>query len=113
MEKKCAMCDILLDVPCAHPGCAGHHNESRGDVCVYCATNERENIESLRTCSRFWMSSVAETGSDWTAQDERALLEISWSIHALLPRVDTTSRHARSPLQTVPPLYTYGALSSC
>src|SRR5215813_15270685 len=48
MEKKCVRCDILLDVPCAHPGCAGHHNESWGDVCVYCATNERENMDYLR-----------------------------------------------------------------
>jgi len=78
MEKKCLLCDIRLDVPCAHPGCAGHHNDSRGDVCVYCATNERENMAYLRQVSRVYMSSLAETGSDWTAQDERALLGL-WS----------------------------------
>jgi hypothetical protein len=76
MEKKCVMCDILLDVPCAHPGCAGHHNESRGDVCVYCATNERENMHYLRKFSSFCISSLADTGSDWTEQQERALLGI-------------------------------------
>ena len=36
METKCVRCDILLDVPCAHPGCAGHHNERQGDVCLLC-----------------------------------------------------------------------------
>jgi hypothetical protein len=51
MEKKCVLCDILLDVPCTHPGCAGHHNDSRGDVCVYCATNERE-IWTICACVR-------------------------------------------------------------
>jgi hypothetical protein len=76
MEKKCAMCDILLDVPCAHPRCAGHHNDSRGDVCVYRAADERENMDYLRKSASFCMSSLAETGSDWTEQDERALLEI-------------------------------------
>jgi len=28
----------------------------------------------LRKVSSFYMSSLAETGSDWTEQDERALL---------------------------------------
>ena len=42
MHKKCATCDILLDVPCANPSCAGNHNESLAEMCVYCATNERE-----------------------------------------------------------------------
>jgi len=76
MEKKCAICDILLDVPCPHPGCAGHHNESWGDMCVYCATNERENRDYLRKFSSFCMSSLADAGGDWTEQEERALLEI-------------------------------------
>jgi len=76
MEKKCAICDILLDIACANPVCAGHHNESMGDVCVYCATNERENMDYLRTCARFLVSSLEDTGSDWTEQDERAVLEI-------------------------------------
>ena len=39
---------MLLDVPCPHPACAGHHNESIGDVCVYCATHEWGNRRYLR-----------------------------------------------------------------
>ena len=44
MEKKCAICCILLDVPCSASTCAGHHNESVGDICAYCAANEREEV---------------------------------------------------------------------
>lgn len=44
MAKKCAICTILLDVPCPHPLCPGHHNESVGDMCAYCASNEREEV---------------------------------------------------------------------
>jgi len=76
MQKKCAICDILLDVACANPACAGHHNESMGDVCVYCATNERENLDYLRKFSSFFASSLKDTGSDWTEYEERAMLEI-------------------------------------
>jgi hypothetical protein len=49
LHKKCAHCGILLDVPCTNDACEGHHNESHGDVCGYCATNERANLRSLRT----------------------------------------------------------------
>jgi len=76
MQKKCAICDILLDVPCSNPACEGHHNESIGDVCVYCATNERGNLGYLRKFSSFLVSSLADTGSDWTEHEERAILEI-------------------------------------
>jgi hypothetical protein len=41
MAKRCARCGILLDVPCTNPACEGHHNASVGEVCLYCATNER------------------------------------------------------------------------
>ena len=44
MRKKCANCAILLDVLCTNPACDGHHNESVGNVCVYCATNGREKV---------------------------------------------------------------------
>jgi hypothetical protein len=44
MEKKCAICNILLDIPCLSPGCPGHRNESVGDICAYCADNEREEV---------------------------------------------------------------------
>ena len=76
MQKKCAMCDILLDVPCPNPVCDSNHTESRGDICVYCATNERENLDYLRKFSHFLVSSLAETGSDWTEPEERAMLGI-------------------------------------
>ena len=52
MQAKCVTCDILLDVACAHPTCTGHQNESLGDMCVYCATNERETTAlSAHVCS--------------------------------------------------------------
>jgi len=44
MENKCAICFILLDIPCVSFGCHGHHNESVGKICAYCAANERENM---------------------------------------------------------------------
>ena len=76
VQKKCVACDILLDVPCSNAICGGHKNESRGDLCVYCATNERENMLFLRTLSHLLLSSLAESGSDWTEQEERLMLEI-------------------------------------
>jgi hypothetical protein len=44
MAKKCAICTILLDVPCPHPLCPGHHNESLGTICAYCASNARAEV---------------------------------------------------------------------
>ena len=41
MPKKCATCGILLDVPCPNSACPGHQNESIGNICAYCSTNER------------------------------------------------------------------------
>ena len=76
MQKKCMACDILLDVPCSNAVCGGHHNESRGDLCVYCATNEREKMLFVRTLSHFFLSSLADIGIDWTEHEERAMLEI-------------------------------------
>jgi hypothetical protein len=48
MPKKCTICDIILDRPCLNPACAGHHNEGRGGMCQYCATNQR--AEPLYSC---------------------------------------------------------------
>ena len=76
MLKKCAACDILLDVPCPNVDCRGHQNESAGDLCVYCATNAREHPAFLRTLADLWPSSLAECGSDWAEQEEGAMLEI-------------------------------------
>jgi len=76
MRKKCVACEILLDVLCSNAECRGHRNESVGDLCVYCATNEREHLAFLRTLSDLLPSSLADCGSDWTEQEERAMLEI-------------------------------------
>jgi len=76
MPKKCVACDILLDMPCPNADCRGHQNESVGDLCVYCATNARENMSFLRRLSDLLPSSLADCGSAWTEQEERALLEI-------------------------------------
>jgi hypothetical protein len=47
MQDKCAICGILFGVPCPNPVCSGHHNESVGDRCAYCADNEREDVVVL------------------------------------------------------------------
>ncbi len=57
MGKQCASCRIFLDVPRTHPACDGHHNESIGDMCVYCATNEREAMLYGRELSPLFFSS--------------------------------------------------------
>jgi hypothetical protein len=44
MPKKCTSCSILLDVPCLNPVCEGHQNDSIGDRCRYCATNQCEAL---------------------------------------------------------------------
>jgi hypothetical protein len=75
MLKKCVACDILLDVPCPNTDCRGHQNESVGDLCVYCATNERERLFFVRTLSDLLHSSLADCESDWTGQEEPVMLE--------------------------------------
>ena len=76
VHQKCVACEILLDVPCSNAVCGGHQNESRGDLCLYCATNERENLHFLRTLSHLLLSSLAESGSDWTEQEATSMLAI-------------------------------------
>jgi hypothetical protein len=58
MPKKCTLCSILLDISCVVLGCPGHHNESVGDICAYCATNEREEVLLLRHFSPSLVSSL-------------------------------------------------------
>src|SRR5262249_17503993 len=58
MPKKCVACDILLDVPCPNADCRGDQNESVVDLCVYCATNARENMSFLRRLSDLLPSSL-------------------------------------------------------
>jgi hypothetical protein len=60
MPKKCAICAILLDIPCMTVACPGHHNESVGDMCAYCVANEREEVLSLRNLSPSLVSSLED-----------------------------------------------------
>jgi hypothetical protein len=60
MPKKCAICAILLDIPCVTVACPGHHNESVGDMCAYCVANEREEVLSLRNLSPSLVSSLED-----------------------------------------------------
>jgi len=64
MHKKCALCGILLDVPCRNPACDGHHNTSVGEVCRYCADNERGNRHFLHERSPLWVSSLRDVAVD-------------------------------------------------
>ena len=60
MEKKCAICGILLDMPCPAFACPGHRNESVGELCAYCATHERDEVLSLRHLSPSLVSSLED-----------------------------------------------------
>jgi len=62
VRKKCAMCGILLDVPCTNQGCNGHLNERVGDVCLYCATNERGKTLFCREIATLFFSSLGDIG---------------------------------------------------
>jgi hypothetical protein len=64
MPKKCAICAILLDIPCVTVACPGHRNESVGDVCAYCVANEREDGLSLRNLSPSLVSSLEDFEPD-------------------------------------------------
>jgi hypothetical protein len=59
MEKKCAVCRILLDVRCPVPGCPGHDNARIGDRCAYCAQNQREEGLLFRYLAPSLVSSLA------------------------------------------------------
>ena len=60
MQKKCAICAILLDIPCVTVACPGHRNESVGDMCAYCAANEREEVLFLRNSAVSLLSSLED-----------------------------------------------------
>jgi len=64
MPKKCAMCGILLDIPCPAFACPGHRNESVGDRCAYCATNERDEVLFLRQSAVSIVSSLEDFAPD-------------------------------------------------
>jgi len=62
LEKKCASCGIILDVLCTNPICDGHLNESVGDVCLYCATDERSKTLFSREFATLFFSSLGDIG---------------------------------------------------
>jgi hypothetical protein len=51
-----------MDVPCTHAVCDGHLNESAGDICLYCATNERSNTLFSREMAPLFCSSLRDIG---------------------------------------------------
>jgi hypothetical protein len=61
---KCAICGILLDVPCVTSACPGHRNESVGDICAYCVANEREDGRFLRTLAPSVFSTLEDFEPD-------------------------------------------------
>ena len=62
MPTKCVRCGILMDVPCPKVNCDGHLNDSVGEVCRYCATNERRNTLFAREIATLFFSSLGEIG---------------------------------------------------
>ena len=64
MQKKCAICAILLDIPCPAFACPGHRNESVGERCAYWATNEREEVLFLRHAAVSILSSLEDFAPD-------------------------------------------------
>jgi hypothetical protein len=64
MHQKCALCGIRMDVPCPNPVCEGHRNESVGDICRYCADNERGNRHFVRAPFTLFVSSLRDCAAD-------------------------------------------------
>ena len=65
MDKKCISCGIVLDIPCTNPACAGHQNESIGDLCSFCATNQREERFLMVDCPHLFFSSLGDVEVEW------------------------------------------------
>jgi len=61
-SPRCRLCEMLLDVPCTHPACGGHRNEHVGDVCLYCATDERGKTLFVREVAALFFSSLGDIG---------------------------------------------------
>jgi len=51
-----------MDVPCPKANCDGHLNESVGEVCFYCATNERRKMLFSREIVTLFFSSLGDIG---------------------------------------------------
>jgi hypothetical protein len=62
--KKCTICGIILNVPCLNPLCPGHHNTTTGDICAYCATNQREKPLHVPTSHGLLQSGLGDVHAD-------------------------------------------------
>jgi hypothetical protein len=51
-------------MPCPAFACPGHRNESVGELCAYWATNERDEVLSLRNLSPSLVSSLEDFEPD-------------------------------------------------
>jgi hypothetical protein len=60
--NRCSICAILLDMPCPNEACEGHQNARVGQLCLYCATNGRENLAFLRAPFSPLCSSLKDIG---------------------------------------------------
>ena len=69
MDKKCRTCGIVLDVPCMNQTCAGHQNESVGDLCSFCATNQREELFLIGDLPCLFFSSLGGLDVDSQKMD--------------------------------------------
>jgi len=77
VPKTCTICGIILNVPCLHPLCPGHGNESQGDVCAYCVTNQRETLWQIPASHGLLQSSLDDISAD---MDDRVEVEVDWEV---------------------------------
>ena len=68
VPKTCTICGIILNVPCLNPLCPGHHNASTGDICEYCATNQREKRLHVPASHGLLQSSLGDVHADMDDQ---------------------------------------------
>ena len=77
MAKKCAICTILLDVLCPNPLCPGHHNDSRGTICAYCASNARAEVPFSAHLAPSILSTLEGLNRIWMTNNHRRLSRLS------------------------------------
>ena len=77
VPKQCTLCGIILNVPCLNPHCPGHHNASTGDICAYCATNQREKRLHVPASHGLLQSSLDDVSAD---MDDRVEVEVDWEV---------------------------------
>jgi hypothetical protein len=57
------------EMPCTHPACDGHRNASVGEVCLYCADNERSNRRFVYESFTFFVSSLRDGAADFEGEE--------------------------------------------